>query len=57
MAKLKKDSRIQEVRLGRNEKTTPIERIFERVVGRKMNRAERLTLCGRSSGKPAARRQ
>jgi hypothetical protein len=51
VAKLKKGLRIQKVRLARDKKTTPIECIFEEVVGRKMSRAERLWFCGKRKTK------
>jgi hypothetical protein len=51
MAKLKKGSRMQKVHLARDKKRTPIERIFEEVVGRKMNRNERLLFCGKRKTK------
>ena len=47
MPRLNKPPPIQKVRMVRDEKTTPIERIFEEVVGRKMNRVEKLALCGK----------
>jgi len=42
---------MQKVHLARDRKRTPIERIFEEVFGRKMNRVEKLALCGEHSTK------
>jgi hypothetical protein len=51
VAKLKKPPQNSKVRLVRDEKTTPIERIFKEVVGRKMSQAEMLALRWKRTSK------